>query len=180
MSKYYIGIDIALRKTGIVTINDANIIVQHSTFIVPPRYVKNEAIGIIFEHFQKLSLPEDCNEAIFVVEDVLARVHLRTALSIEAARTACILGILSNTHPSNKHIYYYTPNAVKYHFARKRGAKKDELLAALRIAHPEYDYTSLTEDEIDALALGLLHREKPTEKEKNVSKKKPVRKSKSG
>ena len=155
--KYTVGIDIALRKSGIIVLDENKNIIYKDVLVIKPKFEHIEAVQIIYNYFKDFKLPDDTTEVSWVIEDVLAMVHLKAALSIHAARTAATLGILNKSHTSNKDIVYYTPNAVKYWLTNKRGGSKDELLVGLKVKFPDYDYDSLTEDERDALALVLYH-----------------------
>lgn len=177
MKEYIISLDVALRKSGLIVLSSEREIVYKNTLVIP-KVDLTESLRLLTDiyntEFYKIgeNFP---GEKVFVVEDVLGYVSIKTALGIHAARVASVISWL-NTHPSHDKVYYYTPNEVKHHFANKRGAKKDELLAGLSARFPKYDYKSLTEDEIDALALALYHIHSGKDKKDNAEKK-PVRKT---
>jgi len=158
--KYTFGIDIALRKSGFILLDESGKIVYHEVFVVPAKVEYTEAVLKIYEKLSEVYSfilnkfkPEHLTT---VMEDVAGFVHIKAALAIHAARTSGVLAY-HHSHISNKNIVYHTPNAVKHWLTKKRGAKKDELLVALTSVFPEYNYSLLQEDEIDALALALYH-----------------------
>lgn len=150
-----LAIDIALRKTGVILLDDNQKIKFKDTLVIPPKIPQWAAINQIYSYFKLLSvsLPEGTS---FVIEDVLSVVSVKTALAIHSARTAATLAIQHSCNQPN--ISYYSPNDVKLRYGGKRGAKKEELLSGLKKEFPQYGYTNLTEDEIDALGLALYHR----------------------
>lgn len=158
--KYIFAVDIALRKSGLLLLDPASNILYHKILVVKPKVEYTEAMLQIYDdisetynYIQKQYSPEHLST---VMEDVAGFVHVKAALAIHAARTAAVLAF-HHSHTPHKDITYYTPNVVKHWLAGKRGAKKDELLAGLKIQFPQYNYSTLKEDEIDALALGLFH-----------------------
>ena len=175
--KLYIGVDIALRKSGYVVLDEQMNIIQREVVVIPDKLDYTSSVYELFEKFTTLfkALPAGA-ELHLVVEDVLAFVHIKSALAIHAARTACILA-WHHAHTSNRNIAYHTPNSVKYWLTKKRGAKKPDVLAAMQAKYPQYAYDTFTEDEVDALALVLYHLEEessvkpvPKPKRRRVSK----------
>ncbi len=158
--KYTLGVDIALRKSGLALLDGDDKLVYHDIITVPAKVDYTEAVLEIYEKvtaaytfIENKFSPENLTT---VMEDVAGFVHIKAALAIHAARTAAVLAY-HHSHTSNRSIVYYTPNAVKYWLANKRGAKKEELQSAIASRFPQYNYASLGEDEIDALALVLYH-----------------------
>lgn len=171
--KYFLGIDIALRKTGIVIVDEKGEILYRDVLIVPAKYDYTAAVKIIYDYFINLKIPSGADEVVWVVEDVLGMVHIKAGLAIHAARTAVVLAY-HNSHISKKSIIYHTPNEVKYWLTGKRGAKKPEMEAALIARFPEYDFSLLSEDEKDALAL-VLYTMKGVKSADTISRVKPRR-----
>lgn len=158
--KYTLGVDIALRKSGLCLMDETGNVVYTDTIVIPAKVEYTEAVLKIYEKLSEAYTfilekfkPEHLTT---VMEDVAGFVHIKAALAIHAARTAAVLAY-HHSHTSNKDIAYHTPNVVKHWLTGKRGAKKEELQAALAVRFPQYSYTELTEDEIDALALVLYH-----------------------
>lgn len=159
--QHIFAVDIALRKSGLLLLDPTGSILYHKVLVVKPKVAYTEAVLQIYDDIsetysfiQKQYAPSHLTT---VMEDVAGFVHVKAALAIHAARTAAVLAY-HHSHIPHKEITYYTPNVVKHWLAGKRGAKKDELLAGLKLQFPQYNYSTLQEDEIDALALGLFHR----------------------
>jgi Holliday junction resolvasome RuvABC endonuclease subunit len=152
--KYYFGVDIALRKSGLVVVDETGKMVMRDTLVVP---AKDDLTAAVLKIYEKLltvlgTIPD--GDLIYVIEDVAGFVHIKAALGIHAGRTAAILAY-HHSHISNKAIEYHTPNDVKLWIAGKRSASKEEVLAGMKLRFPEYPYSVMSEDEIDALALCL-------------------------
>jgi len=154
-----LSVDIALRKSGWVLLSDNHTILEHGIITVPPKLQYTEASMFVYEKFLELFLrvkkgyPDDIQ---LVVEDVADFFHKVSALGIHAARTAAILA-WKHAHHSNLNVSYYTPSSVKYFLTNKRGADKELVLSGIKEKYPQYDYSQLAEDEVDALGLALLH-----------------------
>lgn len=156
--KYYFGVDIALRKSGLVVLDEVGTLVHSQVVTVKPKLDLTAAVLKIYEDLgEAYTLIREnypVTSMVTVLEDVAGFVNIKAALGIHAGRTSAILAYHHSNIPHHA-ISYHTPNVIKHWLAGQRGAKKDALLAALRVKFPKYDYDSLSEDEIDALALCL-------------------------
>lgn len=153
-----ISVDIAFRKTGLVILNQAGEIESHKTLIVKDKIKYVEGMKVLYDLFNQEFQNINTGNYILVVEDVASYVHIKAALSIHAARSAVVIAWMNSDGDKNR-VFMATPNQVKKFYTGKANAGKDAVLAGLKIKYPQYDYTSLTEDEIDALALALYYRE---------------------
>lgn len=153
-----ISVDIAFRKTGLVLLNETGEIEKHKTLIVKTKIQYVEGMKILYDLFSNEFESLNTKDYILVVEDVASYVHIKAALSIHAARSAVIIAWM-NSDGDKDRVFMATPNQVKKFYTGKANAGKDAVLSGLKLRYPHYDYTSLTEDEIDALALALYYRE---------------------
>ena len=155
-----VAVDIALRKSGYVVTDDKGKVIHKGMVLVPPKekyttYIQTLYLGFL-EVFRDIQGKFPDAELELVVEDVADFFHKTSALGIHAARTACVLAWV-NLHISKNEVSYYTPSKVKYFLTNKRGADKDLLKSSLQEKYPHIELEGLEEDEIDALALALLH-----------------------
>lgn len=141
-------LDIALRKTGVVMVEDGEISF-YRTYTVPTKVRYHKALLYWYDTFKELYKGLDPDEV--VVEDRLKRGFSgNTLASIEGARTASLIA-----WGGTGRFHLHDPAAIKKHLTGKHNAGKELVREAVLKVYPEA--VNLTEDEIDALALYITH-----------------------
>lgn len=86
----------------------------------------------------------------------------QTLASIEGARIAAYLAYnhMCKLHEIDVNSFVYNPNEVKYHFTKRRGAKKDQMFKAATSRFSSLSKIEFQEDIFDAIYLGIYHLER--------------------
>lgn len=158
-----IGVDIALNTSGYAILDENKKLYKTGLIKTKKHWDYYDKINFLYDEFYALFqniLDKKPKSLTLILEGRLkGGFSGQTLASIEGARIA--------SHLAYYHVFggdlkpsVYNPNEVKYYFANKRGAKKDEMYDAVTQTHKSLRKLEFQEDIFDAIYLCLYHVDK--------------------
>jgi Holliday junction resolvasome RuvABC endonuclease subunit len=154
----YLGVDIALNTTGYAVMGYDKKIFKTGLIKTKQSLDYYGKLVFLYEEFVRLFLDlqsKNPNSITLILEGRLqGGFSGQTLASIEGARVACFLAYKHTVGKEGK-FYVYNPSEIKYHFSRKRGAKKQEMYDSVIKSYKNLQKLDFQEDIFDAIYLCL-------------------------
>ena len=160
LSTTYIGLDIALNKTGLVLVRD-NTVLDTKIIELKSGWKYYRKLVHLYEWYSGY-FSNFTNPKLILEGRLKAGFSGNTLASIEGARVAAYLAFHSTLRQGEKDVYIYSPSDVKLSIAGKRNANKEDM----RLALSSFSLTKgvpYQEDVYDAIALVIHHMRKEGE-----------------
>lgn len=158
-----VAVDIALNTSGYAILDSKQKIYKTGLIESKKHWDYYRKISFLYDEFLNLYseiLDKQPKSITLVLEGRLkGGFSGQTLASIEGARIAAYLAYdhTCKDYEIDVNSYVYNPNEVKYHFAGRRGAKKDQMYKAATSQFSSLKKIEFQEDIFDAIYLALYH-----------------------